>query len=863
MKDDPIQNFRKNLVNGDLSMIQNDNSKNDHTSDVPLYEVAKPHDLSTRAQWLRNFYFKGSRRTWNNEYSSFTTDASWGDRIWSEGDYYIVPEVFGFMGVKGKGLFGLSLAEMAQKVKLPDNFWLLSLPERRATFFQLVMLDYIPQEIISDNDLLAGGRFNTQLSKCLNANEYKQFEKENMRNRNAAFRYHIEGFGNVGATGGHLIPDYKIVVEKGFKFIYEKIQKTYASLSESEKKGPKGAELRAMMISAETPRKLAEKYALECERLLQEKKDPTRREELEELAKILRRVPWEPASTFWEALEAVWMAHMLVIAEESYPGPGTSFGRIDQYLWPFYRRDVLENRSLDRDFAKDIFSAFIFHCNTAYDAQIRIGNQGITAGFGQLMTLSGCDQNGNDLTNDLTYMILEVFDEWAPILEPKPNVRIHRKSPDQLLDTLITMITKAQGAPFILNFDERSIAGMIKEGIPAQDAWDYGCVGCLENTMCGNDRSGTVNCNPNLSKSIELTLWNGKNQPGFKRILGNDMFKQLKDGTQIGPQTGNPESFTTWEEFYNAWKSQIAFLIKNTVETYNLTEDTRAKFLPTPYLSTIMDDCIEKGVDIRVGPPKYGFITIEGVGFATTVDSLLAIKQLVYTEKKYSIQQIKDALMVDFQRKPEYQIMQATMKNKTLKYGNNEDEADLFAQDVMKVWSDECWKYKTPTNYQFRPGMLSWNYWAGEDAGFTITTPNGRNARTFLSNAICPSNGADLKGPTAVTNSVGIAMGGKGEHGEYLNVLPNGASHTITFNPTLLRNSEHREKFKAYLRGYCENGGTALQVNILDAQMLKDAQKHPENYTNLLVRVTGYNAYFTSVGKELQDEIIARESHEM
>jgi len=159
--------------------------------------------------------------------------------------------------------------------------------------------------------------------------------------------------------------------------------------------------------------------------------------------------------------------------------------------------------------------------------------------------------------------------------------------------------------------------------------------------------------------------------------------------------------------------------------------------------------------------------------------------------------------------------------------------------------------------------MLSWNYWAGEDAGYTIATPNGRNARTFLSNAICPSNGADLKGPTAVTNSVGIALGGKDEQGDYLNLLPNGASHTITFNPSLLRNAEHREKFKAYLRGYCENGGTALQINILDADMLRDAQKHPENYTNLLVRVTGYNAYFTSVGKELQDEIIARESHEM
>jgi pyruvate-formate lyase len=159
--------------------------------------------------------------------------------------------------------------------------------------------------------------------------------------------------------------------------------------------------------------------------------------------------------------------------------------------------------------------------------------------------------------------------------------------------------------------------------------------------------------------------------------------------------------------------------------------------------------------------------------------------------------------------------------------------------------------------------MLSWNYWAGADAGNTIATPNGRYKGTFLSNAICPTNGADVKGPTAVTNSVGKAIGGKNESGEYINYLPNGASHTITFNPSIIKAPEHKEKFKAYLRGYIENGGTSLQINMLDAEMLRDAQKHPENYKNLLVRVTGYNAYFTAIGRELQNEIIARESHNL
>ncbi|MHA1642450.1 MAG: pyruvate formate lyase family protein, partial [Promethearchaeota archaeon] len=644
------------------------------------------------------------------------------------------------------------------------------------------------------------------------------------------------------------------VVKKGFKFIYEKAKKRYEELSEKEKKGPKGQELRAMMRAAEIPRKLAKKYADECRRLKQHAKTQERIEELEQMAKNLERVPWEPAETFWQGVQAVWLTHMLIMAEESYPGPGVSFGRFDQYLWDLYKKDVIEEQNITKEFAKDILGSFWFHCNTAYDAQIIIGKQGITSAFGQLMTLSGCGPNGEDLTNELTYTILEVIDEWSPILEPKPNVRLHRNSPDRLLDKLIEMIARSQGSPFLINFDERSMAGLIREGIPPDQVWNYACVGCLENTMQGNDRSGTVNCNPNLAKSIELTLWNGKNMPGNEVVT--------KRGEQIGPKTGDPENFKTWEEFFEAWKKQIEFIIKYTVDVYNLTEELRAEFMPTPYLSLLVRGCIEKALDIRQGGPEWRFVTIEGVAFATTVDSLLAIKKFVFDEKKYTISQIKEALIHDFQGR-EYQKMQAVLRNKAPKYGNNEDEADEMGRLVMETWANETWKYKTPTNYQFRSGMLSWNYFSGADAKLTVATPDGRNKSTFLSNAICPTDGVDKKGPTAVTNSVGIALGGKTEDGQYINYLPNGASHTITFNPSIIRDPEHKEKFKSYLRSYIENGGTCLQINMLDADMLRDAQKHPENYGNLLVRVTGYNAYFTAIGKELQDEIINRVSHQL
>jgi trans-4-hydroxy-L-proline dehydratase len=253
------------------------------------------------------------------------------------------------------------------------------------------------------------------------------------------------------------------------------------------------------------------------------------------------------------------------------------------------------------------------------------------------------------------------------------------------------------------------------------------------------------------------------------------------------------------------------------------------------------------------------------VTYATTVDSLLAVKYLVYDKKICSMTELVQALKANWVG---YEKLQAMAVNKAPKYGRDDDAADALAKQVMEFWTGETWNYKTrSTGRQFRPGMLSWNYWIAY-SNILPASPDGRPQGKFLSNAICPSNGADLNGPTANVNSVGKVMGGKAPDGigdweDYLNLLPNGCSHTMTFNPPILRDPEHREKFKAFLRGYVENGGSALQVNMLDADMLRDAQQHPENYRHLLVRITGYNAYFTQIGKELQDEIITRESHNM
>jgi len=832
------------------------------TLDKPRYAIKAPTGLSPRIQWLRDYYFQGVARAWNNEYTSWTTGTPW-DFQYNELSFYIVPETYAFLQT-----FRASFNQVARPVPLDPAFWTWSIVERRAWFNRAVMVEHLPREILP-GDLLAGARFNVETSACLTKKETQEHDRliyGPKGARAAMLWFHDHGYGNSGATSGHLIPDYARIVQEGWKSVYAEIEAALAALTPAERKGPRGAQLRAMRTAATMPRDLATAYAQACHDLARSEPDPVRRAELVQMGENLQRVPWEPARTFWEAVQSLWLTHMLVMADENYPGPGVSFGRIDQYLGPLWDRSVAGG--MEPEFGKEILKCFWVHCNTAYDSMIRTGgNQGITAGYGQLLTISGMGTGGADLSNDLTYAILDVIDEMSPILEPKPNVRLHRGTPEKLLDKVVSMIASSQGSPFLLNFDERSMAGMMlqarrsgtQDKINAANVFDYAPVGCLENTMAGNDRSGTVDANLNLLKAVELALTGGTDLLPFTDPMSGKTSAPRRDGAD----TGNPTRFTSFEEFWQAYAAQTRALIRRIVDLYETSESIRARFHPTPYLSCMVGGCARKGRDVTQGGAELGFVTVEAVTYATTVDSLLAVKYLVFDEKVCTMAELVQALKDNWAG---HAVLQARAKNRAPKYGRDDDAADALARRVMELWSEETWKYKTiSTGRQFRPGMLSWNYWVA-DSFVLPASPDGRERGKFLSNALCPSNGADTQGPTANVNSVGKVLGGKapdgrGDWGEYLNLLPNGGSHTMTFNPSILRDPEHREKFKAFLKGYVENGGSALQVNLIDADLLRDAQKHPENYRHLLVRVTGYNAYFTAIGRELQNEIIARESH--
>lgn len=779
--------------------------------------------LSPRVKRLREEYYAiASRPYFRNEVMPFTTGTDW-DAVWSPVNWGIIPEMVPFMEA-----FAESLRVMAREVELPPGFWEESLIMRRALFFREVCRKHLPVHIL-EGELIVGGQFNTALSKCHNRGEGRRWSRRARKWWERGKEISELGIGNAGAVPGHLIPDYPRLLRDGFKGIYAELEGLREQASDA-----RGADFAAaLMVCCEAAREMAFRYAEEAERLAAEESDKARAAELREIARICRKVPWEPAQTFHEALQSLWLSHMLIMAAESYPGAGLSHGRFDQYMLPYFQAD-LEGGRLDEEGARELLECYWIKHNYAYDFQSRVmTNQGINSGFGQLLTIGGIDAAGGDASNRLTWLILDVIEEMN-MLEPKPNIRLHAGTPEPLLRRVAEMVAESQGSPFIMNFDENSMRGLAWQGLPQERLWDYAPVGCLENTLQGDDRSGTVDVNFNLAKAVELVFNRGRDAAGGKRL---------------GPDTGRPEDMGSWEDFRAAFEAQLEALLHRMLAISDEADRIRAEFEPTPYLSTLVGGCAEKARDVTRGGARHGYITVEGVAFATAADSLAAVKKLVYEEGRVGMADLDQALGDDYQG---HEPLRLTMLNKAPKYGNDDDYADEVARYLSRLWTRAVARRVSPASgRRYRAGYLSWNYWIAF-APFTAATPDGRRRGTFLSNAIGPVNGADRNGPTAELLSVG-KMG--------LETAPNGASHTMSFSPSLLRDEEHVEKLMAFLRAYGERGGTALQINVLDPRTLREAQRRPDEYGNLLVRVTGYNAYFVMLGKEMQDEIIARESH--
>ena len=795
------------------------------TCETPEKIWTPSENLSSRIKRLRDEYFSFYERynRYTNEVRPYTTGRKW-DHVYSFFHWGVTPEGIPFFpGFKD------TLRALAEVVEFPDEIYKRRISERKAFFFNKVLADHLPV-IILEGELIVGSHFNTALSKVLTESESKLWEKGQTKFFDELkFRCETGEF-NYGAIPGHLVPNYPKVLEKGFSGIQKELKELLSHIKDPDH----AAWIHALIDSCEGPRLLAERYSREASRLADEESDSKRKKELLELSRICAKVPWEPADTFWEAIQSVWMTHALVLAAESYPGAGTSPGRIDQFFYPYYKKD-LKDGIMTREFAKEILECYWIKHNYAYDFQGQIGNsQGINSSFGQLITLGGINKDHEDASNELTWLILEVIEE-INLLEPKPNIRLHSKTSRTLYTRVAELIAKSQGSPFLMNFDELSMRALVWQGVPEEEVWNYAPVGCLENTMIGNDVSGTVDINVNIAKAVELTITNGKD---------------IRLNKQLGPKTGDPPGFKTFEEFMNAFKIQLRSLMDRAIKAYDFVDKLRFNYEPVPYVSVLVDGCAESGKDARSGGAKYNFTTVEGLGLANAADSLAAVKKLVFEEKRVSMKKLIDSVTHDFAENEE---LRQLLINHAPKFGNDDDNVDFLAREISQLWGKYVFEKISPTGRRYRGGYLSWNYFISF-APKTGALPDGRLRGQYLSGGVGPFQGVDINGPTASALSVG-KLG--------LEVHPNGTSHTMSFSPASLRDKEHIDKMVAFLRTYGKIGGTALQTNVISPETLIEAQKHPEQYRNLLVRVTGYNAYFTSLGKEQQDEIIARESHKV
>ena len=768
--------------------------------------------LSDRIRRLRDEFFSFRDRDYfRNEVMPFSSGKSW-DRVWSPHNWTVVPEMFPFLTA-----FEDSLAACARNVPVPGGLDDRPLVLRRAEFFSEVIENHLPVQIL-EGELIVGGQFSTALSLVLTRSEAARYDGLEKKFVESVIELDRLGIGNCGAVPGHLIPNYPQALNLGLRGLAEQAQALIdATPGESEANVLR----RALIRVAQAARVFSRRYAAEAERCADKESDSVRAGELREMARICNKVPWEPAETLPEALQSLWFVHMLIMVAESYPGPGLSPGRIDQYLYPYYKKDLDSGRLTEKQ-AKEFFSCLFIKHNYAYDYQGRVGNnQGINSSFGQLITLGGIDSEGNDASNPLTWLLLEIIEELN-LLEPKPNIRLHSKTPDDLLRRVAKLAAQAQGSPFLLNFDENSMEGLRWQGLPPDQLWNYAPVGCLENTLQGNDRSGTVDVNLNLAKAIELAMFDGR---------------ELASGEQIGPGTGSAAAFTDFDQFYTAFCTQLEHLLDRIVGVNNQADAIRARYAPTPFLSLLVQGCAENGVDITAGGAVHNYITVEGIALATTIDSLLAVKKLVFEDDRVSMSDLQQAIRDNFEG---HEKLRRLLIHKAPKYGNDDDQADRLARDVSTFWTKLASQKTSPsTGRRYRAGYLSWNYWVAY-APKTAATPDGRKRGTYLSNGTCPVTGRDNLGPTANARSVG-KLG--------MQTAPNGDSHTITLSPSLVRDAEHIEKLAAFLKAYATEGGTALQVNVLDPATLRAALDNPAEYSNLLVRVTGYNAYFVTLGK--------------
>ncbi len=689
-----------------------------------------------------------------------------------------------------------------------------------------------------------------------------------------AIEHNIFTPGNYFYNGvGHLTVQYWRVLKEGYKGIMAEAAARLAECDPGDADYAKRSRfLEAVIISCQAVIDYAKRYAALAKEMAEKESDPKRKQELLQIASNCEWVPENGARTFHEACQSFWFIQQLLQIESS--GHSISPGRFDQYMYPYYKKDLDEGR-ITREQAQELIDCIwvkLNDLNKCRDAESAKGFAGYS--LFQNLIVGGQDRHGQDVTNDLSFMCITASKHvFLPM--PSLSIRVWNGSPQELLLHAAALTRTGIGLPAYYN-DEIIIPALMNRGVTLEDAREYNIIGCVE-PQCPGKTSGWHDAAFfNMCRPLELVFSNG-----------------VDKGKQISIQTGDVEKMETFEEFFDAYKKQMAYNISLLVNADNAIDVAHATLCPLPFESCMVDDCLKRGKSVEEGGAVYNFTGPQGFGIANVANSLYAIKKLVYEEKKVTMAEYKKALAMNYgkgfdqqsasdlavgvirnmqaqgkqvgedevaavirsimnmeipaEEKKQYDELLA-MIEEVPKFGNDIDEVDEFAREAAYTYTKPLEKYHNPRGGQFQAGLypVSANVPLGAQTG---ATPDGRLAHQPVADGVSPTAGTDVCGPTAACNSVARL-----DHG----IASNGTLFNMKFHPSALSGEAGLEKFIAMIRAYFDQKGMHMQFNVVDRNTLLDAQKHPEKYAHLVVRVAGYSALFTTLSRSLQDDIIRR-----
>ncbi len=680
--------------------------------------------------------------------------------------------------------------------------------------------------------------------------------------------------GNYFYNGvGHVTVKYDEVLAIGFSGIKEKAEAELASLSLADGDYQKKSRfLQAVMISCDAAVAYARRYAKLALEEAEKCTDHARKLELLQIAQNCANVPEKGANGFYEACQSFWFVQQLLQIESS--GHSISPGRFDQYMYPYYKKD-LDSGKLTREFAQELMDCIWVKLNDLNKCRDAASAEGF-AGYSLFQNLIAGGQNaeGIDVTNDLSFMCIQAsMHVFLP--QPSFSIRVWNGSPHEFLVKAAELTRTGIGLPAYYN-DEVIIPSLVSRGLTLQDAREYNIIGCVEPQKAGKTEGWHDAAFFNMCRPLELVFTNG-----------------VDKGVQVGPKTGNVEDMKSFEEFYHAYKVQMDYAIKLLVNADNAIDMAHAERCPLPFLSSMVDDCMKRGKTVQEGGAIYNFTGPQGFGVANMADSLYAVKTLVYEEKKVTMKELKTALMTNYGKGLNAEDIAAVTANvanemkasgqavgeaeiaailksvvavsespevkangerlqklidSVPKFGNDIPEVDAFARDVAYTYTKPLQNYRNPRGGIFQAGLypVSANVPLGAQTG---ATPDGRLAHMPVADGVSPSAGKDVNGPTAAANSVS-----KLDHF----IASNGTLFNQKFHPSALSGKAGLDNFVGLIRSYFDQKGSHMQFNVVSRETLLDAQKHPEQYKHLVVRVAGYSALFTTLSKSLQDDIIRR-----